>query len=163
MSLPFPCLQITKQSPLFCPVDSLPDRLESLRLGGRKPRNESWSASLFQVACLPSAVQGRGCTFTDFLWVTACFLLLSVCGFQFQKRHIMSSSPGLVPLLAPHGPEAQGWLLPVGQLPSHLPGLPLAHLSTHCPWGAAPEALAGFISLCLNPNQTGTHFLLSPS
>lgn len=78
-------------------------------------REEAWgegvSASLFPVASLPNTFHNKECTFTDFLWVRACFFLRPVhVVFLFQKWHIRCSSPELPAVALSHalqGPKEE--------------------------------------------------------
>lgn len=134
-----PCISLspdTKQSPLFCLVDSLPHSLEFYRLGGRKP-GSSWVGVWVQ-GFVPSGLPsqcwtGKECTFTDFLWMRACFFLLSVWFSCFRSG---TSCPAVPAGSLVCSPWARGRGEPaVVHVPSLLSRFPLGHLPTHVPWG----------------------------
>lgn len=166
MSLAFPCLQIPNNlhfSALWihCPIvwNSITWEGGSLgALGGRVsarvcskwPPSQCWT--------------GKECTFTDFLWMRACFFPLSVWFLCFRSGTSCPPVPAGSLVCSPwargrgepavvHVPSLLS-RFPLGTCPHMFPG----EFETH----AAPKSLAGFISLCLNPNRTGTHYLLSP-
>lgn len=96
-----------------------------------------------------------------FFWPRVYFCLRLVYADFFPKWHIRPSSPGpaVLACLRFLGPrKGRPW-----ESISHLlcwGSLRGTHLHTYlgCQTHESPVSLADFISLCLNPNGTGTHF-----
>lgn len=128
-----PCISLspdTKQSPLFCLVDSVPNSLEFYRLGALGWEGEC--KGLFQVASLPNAAQEKSALLPTFFgWEPVS--LLSVWFSCFRSG---TSCPPVPAGSLVRSPWARGRGEPaVVHVPSLLSRFPLGHLPTHVPWG----------------------------